>query len=111
MPSPVLVGETMDMPLSAVDMSVDMADAGELNPGFLSQVHAGGIVSLALYHVPYLILPGARSLAAVHPALCKEHRGPWTPFYLRHIPQAAAFISRPQSFNERIRLHRSRILA
>lgn len=72
MPSPVLVGETMDMPLSAVDMSVDMADAGELNPGFLSQVHAGGIVSLALYHVPYLILPGARSLAAVHPALCKE---------------------------------------
>lgn len=72
--SPVLVGETMDMPLSALDMSIDMADAGELNPGFLSQVHAGGgVIFLTLQHVPYLISPGARSLAAVQP--CAKSTG------------------------------------
>ena len=50
----MLVGETMDMPLSALDMSIDMADAGELNPGFLSQVLAEGILFLTLHYVLHL---------------------------------------------------------
>lgn len=107
--SPVLVGETMDMPLSALDMSIDMADAGELNPGFLSQVHAGGghisyLTACTLPHFPW------STLACSCSALCKEHRGQWTPCRLRHIPQASAFISRSRASNERIRLHRCRIL-
>ncbi len=32
------MGEAVDMPRSAIDMSVNMADASELNPGFTAQV-------------------------------------------------------------------------
>ncbi len=66
--------------------------------------HISYLTACTLPHFPW------STLACSCSALCKEHRGQWTPCRLRHIPQASAFISRSRASNERIRLHRCRIL-